>query len=459
MSKSLFKQFSEVSSKEWKQKIQVDLKGADYNDSLIWKSNEGIDVKPFYHQDEFDKLPDTSSSKATSFQICQTIYVANVSESNKKAIDSLNRGAEALRFIIPTEEVSIPELLKHVDYSGLSLYFELQFLALDYINKINALQTEHNSVYILTDIIGNLAKTGNWYSNLQEDHNRFDSITQISSTLAVDTTLYQNSGANITQQLAYGLAHLNEYLNHISENLTEDLITKLNVVFKVSIGSNYFFEIAKLRALRLLWRSLASEYNLNSECHIFATPSSRNKTIYDYNTNMLRTTTECMSAILGGANTISNLAYDSVYHKDNEFSDRISRNQLLILKHESYFNAVNNPADGAYYIESLTTQISEKALELFKDIEQNGGFLNQLKEGTIQRKIKESAQKEQTDFNNGKLVLLGTNKHPNPEDKMNDELEIYPFIKKNSRKTIIEPIIQKRLSNDLDFNRIQEEKN
>jgi methylmalonyl-CoA mutase len=224
------------------------------------------------------------------------------------------------------------------------------------------------------------------------------------------------------------------------------------------VGTNYFFEIAKIRALRRLWASLASEFGFNTECHIFATPSKRNKTIYDYNTNMLRTTTECMSAILGGANTINNLAYDAVYHKDNEFSERIARNQLLILKHESYFNKVNNPADGAYYIESLTTQISEKALELFKDVEANGGFLNQLKEGTIQRKIKENASKEQDQFNDGKLVLLGTNKHPNKEDLMQHELELYPFLKTNPIKTLIEPILEKRISNKLDFSRLEEEK-
>ncbi len=122
---------------------------------------------------------------------------------------------------------------------------------------------------------------------------------------------------------------------------------------------------------------------------------------------MLRTTTECMSAILGGADAVSNLAYDALYHKDNEFGDRFSRNQLLVLKHESYFDKVANPADGSYYIENLTQQLSEKALALFKDIEVNGGFITQLIEGTIQRKIQESASKEQELFDSGKEILLG----------------------------------------------------
>ncbi|MCB0382247.1 MAG: methylmalonyl-CoA mutase subunit beta [Psychroserpens sp.] len=458
MSKSLFKQFPEVSSKEWKQKIQVDLKGADYNDTLIWQTNEGIHVKPFYHRDEFDELPEVSASEATAFKICQTIFVANVNKSNSKALDAISRGAEALKFIIPSEDVSVEQLLQNIDTSQIRLYFELQFLSSEYVKQLNNTINPAHSIYINTDIIGNLASTGNWFSNLDSDHKQFETIVSNSNTFSINLSLYQNAGANIVQQLGYALAHANEYLNHFDTTLNQELKEKLTVVFNVSVGTNYFFEIAKLRALRSLWTSLATEYGVHTKCHIFATPSKRNKTIYDYNTNLLRTTTECMSAILGGADTVNNLAYDAIYHKDNEFGERIARNQLLILKHESYLNKVNNPADGAYYIESLTSQISEKALEIFKNIEANGGFLNQLKEGTIQRKIKENAAKEQEQFDTGKLVLLGTNKHPNKDDKMQNDIEIYPFIKTNPIKTLIEPIVEKRISNNLDYNRLEEEK-
>ena len=231
----------------------------------------------------------------------------------------------------------------------------------------------------------------------------------------------------------------------------------MSCVFKVSVGSNYFFEIAKLRALRLLWKSIAGTYHANPICEIIAQPSRRNKTLYDYNTNMLRTTTESMSSILGEADTLFNLPYDAIYHKDNEFGERIARNQLLILKHESYFNEVSNPAEGAYYIESLTTQLANKALEIFKTIEANGGFINQLFEGTIQRKIKESAKVEQDAMETGDISLLGTNKYPNSNDQMKDELELYPFVKIKSRKTLIEPIIEKRLSENLEQKRLKTE--
>jgi len=402
MNKKLFSDFESVSAKAWKQKIQVDLKGADYNDTLIWNTPEDINVKPFYHANEFD---DTNFIEvpSNSWKICQSIYVIDAKKSNTKALDAINRGVESLKFIIPNNEISIEALIQNIDTSSTPLHFELKFIDVNYINNIAQIK----GAIVHTDIIG--------------------------------------------QQLAYSLAHANEYLNHFKNDL------KSQITFNVSIGTNYFFEIAKLRALRVLWKILASEYNVFEECHIVTTPTKRNKTLYDYNTNMLRTTTECMSAILGGADTICNLPYDAIYHKDNEFGERISRNQLLVLKHESYFDAVKNASDGAYYIESLTSQLAKKALELFKNIEANGGFLSQLKSGLIQKKIKESATKEQEEFNNGNITLLGTNKHPNESDRMKDNLELYPFLKMNTRKTLIEPIIERRLAETIEQNRLKTE--
>jgi methylmalonyl-CoA mutase len=164
-----------------------------------------------------------------------------------------------------------------------------------------------------------------------------------------------------------------------------------------------------------------------------------------------------MSAILGEADAIANLPYDSLYHKDNEFGDRIARNQLLVLKYESYFDKVTNPADGSYYIESLTQQLAEKSLTLFKEIEANGGFLKQLNEGIIKRKIQESADKEQELFDSGKEILLGTNKYPNKDDKMKHDLELFPFVKNKPRKTLISPIVEKRLSEKLEQERLEKE--
>ena len=452
MDKPLFSDFDPVTSKQWKQKIQMDLKGADYNDTLIWTSNEGINVKPFYHSEDFEKLPNVSNTKASHFKICQTIFVDDVEMANGIARNAIDRGAEAIRFIIPSEKISVQDLLKSINHDKTLLYFELQFLSEEFIKAIPTKNT-----ILVTDIIAQLTKTGNWYKNLKDDHKQFETSVKHNKQFSVDTSIYQNAGATMTQQLAYGLGHASEYLNHLDSAFSSEDKQQLQVTFQVSVGTNYFFEIAKLRAFRELWRVSAEAFEVNPNCHILATPTKRNKTIYDYNVNMLRTTTECMSAVLGGADSINNLAYDHIYHKDNEFGQRIARNQLLILKHESYFDKVDNPADGSYYIETLTNELAEKALTLFKDIEANGGFLSQLKEGTIQRKIKESATKEQAQFDAKEIILLGTNKHANLEDKMADELELYPFVKTNLVKTLIEPIIEKRLSEAVEKERLEGE--
>ncbi|WP_111309020.1 methylmalonyl-CoA mutase subunit beta [Confluentibacter sediminis] len=456
MSNQLFNEFTPITSKQWKQNIQFDLKGADYNKTLIWKTNEDISVKPFYHSDDFTELPEVSNTKATQWHICETIYVVDVNKSNLKALKFIKKGADSIKFIIPADTISVEALLKNIDTSTTSIHLELQFLYEDFTNKIDAIHTKAG-IHIHTDIIGNLTRNGNWFTNLKDDFSRFENIIKTTNCFSIDMTLYQNAGANMVQQLAYALAHVNEYLNHLENVITNDAKQHITCIFNVSVGSNYFFEIAKLRALRLLWKTLASEYNFNSECQIYTTPTKRNKTLYDYNTNMLRTTTECMSAILGGSNTICNMSYDAIYHKVHTFGNRIARNQLLILKHESYFNKIDNPVDGAYYIETITNQLAEKALELFKNIETQGGFLKQLKENTIQRKIKESAEKEQQQFDSGDMVLTGTNAHMNMDDKMKEALELYPFVKIKQRKTLIEPIIEKRLSEKTEQQRLKNE--
>lgn len=454
MKHSLFSEFDPIPSKQWKQKIQFELKGEDYNDTLIWNSPENIKVKPFYSgKDLPDNLP--INSNTNGFKIGQNIFVFDLEKSIERALESINRGADNIIFTIENEEIDVAKLLEKLPLETCEIYFNLNFISVEYISKIEAIAKSKNAkIYCNLDPIGQLAKEGNWFKTPEKDN--FETLNLISkqvsqsSILSINSSLYQNAGANKVQELAYSLAHANEYLNRIST-------INQPIVFKISVGTNYFFEIAKLRAYRILFNSIAKEYNPNLECHLLVTPTKRNKTIYDYNVNMLRTTTECMSAIIGGADTITNLPYDALYHKDNEFGDRIARNQLLILKNESYFDKVNNPADGTYYIETLTQQLAEKALILFKDIEANGGFLKQLNEGIIKRKIQESADKEQELFDSGKEVLLGTNKYPNKDDKMKHDLELFPFVKVNPRKTLITPIIEKRLAEKIEQDRLGKE--
>ena len=455
MANNLFEEFEAVSTKQWKQQIQFELKGANYNDTLIWDSPEDIKVKPFYDASDLDKMVSVTT-KATEFKICQNIFVYDVDKSIARALNSIERGAESLRFSISDDTIDVVKLLSAMPLDEISVHFNFTFFSLAYIAKIDTfLKDKKASIFYNIDPIGQLAREGNWFPTPDKDN--FETLSQVfktntqQSVISIDAALYQNAGANMVQQIAYALAHANEYFNRISE-------INQPIVFQMAVGTNYFFEIAKLRAFRLLFNLLAKEYDHSFDCHLIVTPTKRNKTLYDYNVNMLRTTTECMSAILGGANTIANLPYDALYHKDNEFGDRIARNQLLVLKNESHFDKVNNPADGSYYIESLTQQLADKALVLLKDIEAKGGFLKQLNEGIIKRKIQESADASQALFDEGKEVLLGTNKYPNKQDQMKNDLELFPFVKIKPRKTLITPIIEKRLAEKLEQERLETEK-
>ena len=447
MKKHLLTDFDPVSAKAWKQKIQVDLKGAEYNETLISKTLEGIHIKPFYHNDDgiaTTEIPGTPSG----WNITQGVFIDDVKIANNIAIDALEKGAEAIVFTAE-KPFNIPSVFKDFPFSKATIYFDFSFLDIEFVKELSLYLTKHKAEFYLNlDPVGKLSKEGNWFKSQKEDFKALQSLSKTGNTISVDTTNYQNAGANMVQQLAYALAHANEYLNHQTTN---------SITFKIATGTHYFFEIAKIRALRILYASLAKEYNCSQTCHVIAQPSRRNKTVYDYNINMLRSTTEAMSSVLGGADAVCNMPYDVLYHKSNEFGERISRNQLLILKAESYFDVVSNPADGAYYIESVTQELASKALELFKQIEDSGGFIKQLLQGDIQKKIKESASKQQELFDNGSITLLGTNKHPNPMDLMKENLELFPFLKSNPRKTLIQPIIAKRLAEAIEQQRLAHE--
>lgn len=454
MAEKLFTDFEHVTSKQWKQQIQYDLKGADYNETLVWESPEGIKIKPFYHADETSEIL-YASNKNESFKICQNIFVFDLEKSVRRSLETLQRGAESLRFTIQDATIDVAKLLETLPLESTVVYFNLEFLNVEFVQKLNEIAQKRNATfYIQLDPINQLAKDGNCFTDLNTDFDLLNQIKTICTSvnfLSIDVTLYQNAGANMVQQIAYITSHAAEYFNRIPD-------LSGTIVVEVAVGSHYFFEIAKIRALRLVLESVAEEFNPELKFHILTTPSKRNKTLYDYNVNLLRTTTECMSAILGESDAVANLPYDALYHKENEFGDRISRNQLLVLKHESYFDKVNNPADGAYYIENITQQMSEKALLLFKEIEAAGGFITSLIEGTIQKKIQESAAKEQDLFDSGKEVLLGTNKYPNKDDRMSHDLELFPFVKTKPRKTLITPIIEKRLAEKIEKERLDNEK-
>ncbi|MGO3708236.1 MAG: methylmalonyl-CoA mutase subunit beta [Mesonia hippocampi] len=458
MTKTLFEDFSPTSAKEWTQKIQVDLKGDDFN-SLITHTNNGIDIKPFYHLENTPQTP--ISAAPTHWYITEKFTITHANQQ-KELKASIEKGTESLWLFFPKEIVNLTELLANIALENIPIFIEVENLNNTHLKELKRFLKKHKNhqIRLGIDIVGNLAKTGNWLSNLKQDHDLLLNFLEIhelcSVQVAINTQVYQHAGATQVQQLAYSLAHVNEYLNFITQKIP-NIKSVFKPLFKTAISTNYFFETAKLIALRDLYATLAEAYDMPEYIEILAFPSTRNKTLYDYNVNMLRSTTECMSAVLGNANFICNMPYDEIFHHQNNFGRRIARNQLLILKNESYFDKVENPTDGTYYITHLVEQLSEKALDIFKQIEKSGGFLAALKAGTIQRKVKESAEKEQAQFDKGEITLIGTNKYQNPEDKMAHELEKSPFLQKEKRKTLIEPIIAKRLAEKLEQTRLNEE--
>lgn len=461
-SKKLFEAFDSVSAKQWKQKIQFDLKGEDYNDVLVWESLEGISIKPFYNSEDYNATGPNTRTANTSWNIAEQFRISSDNPEEKTFSDAVSKGAESLVLKISNTGLA-PNLLNYLKRLEVPLHlvFDTSDTAIIDATLKNLADSKGNCIFHV-DPIGYLARTGNWRNSKKEDINHLESIVhegfknKAHSYLSVDMSLYQNAGATAVQQLAYGLAHAVEYLNILGEDVSK-IKEGTPITFTVSTGGNYFFEIAKLRALRWLWHTIAESYGIVQDCQILALPSLRNKTLYDYNLNMLRTTSECLSAILGGANTVCNLAYDHIYHVDNDFGNRIARNQLVLLKKESYLDAHAGAAEGSYYIEHLTHKLAEKALEVFKKIEYGGGFVEALYKGHIQKKIKESAQKEQQLFDEGKLVLIGSNVYANPDDRMKQELEINPFLQNRSEKTLIEPILKQRLSAAYEQKRLKNE--
>jgi len=454
-----FSTFDALGDKQWKQHIQMELGGKDYNDTLIWESPEGIAVKPFYSASSQKHQGYVIPNMPRNWQTIVAVFVDDPAVARHLVKTALEQGAKGL-YIQANSPFDCAKVFREIDLSQTRIYLRTSFLDSVFSKKSEAFfkkakATLHHNI----DPLFHLAHTGVWHTNCAADHqilgdliNDFEPEAQI---LGVHMDLYQNAGATITQQLGYALAHLHEAIHCLQSNGKKT--GQLRVTFMVSLGTNYFFEIAKMRALRLLVNRLGKTINLKISCHVLAMPSKRYSTIYDYNNNLLRHTTELMSGILGGANSLCNFPYDELYKKSHAFSQRLSRNQLLILERESFRELGQDMAQGAYYIESLTADLAEKALVLLKDIEASGGFLRQLKSGQIQKKIRESHAKANQDLHANVHTMLGINAFVDEGQRMQDQLELFPFDKKNPRKTLIEPILERRLATEIEQNRYNNE--
>ncbi len=438
----LFSDFSSVSTQEWMDKITVDLKGADFEKKLVWKTNEGFKVKPFYRQEDLEGLKTTeglpgqfpyirgNKKDDNTWFIRQDIIVEDPAEANAKALDILNKGVDSLGFKIKASELNIDyirTLLKDICCECVELNFktcqrhtlQLAELLVAYF-KENEYDPEKLYGSLNFDPISKMLRKGKDTSPI------ISQAKDLTETLAdyphfrciaVNSIILNNAGAYIYQELGYALAWGNEYLNRLVEaGLPVDLAAK-KIKFNFGISSNYFMEIAKFRAARMLWADIVKAYNPACDCACkmaaHAETSSFNLTLFDAHVNLLRTQTEAMSAAIAGVDSITVTPFDKTYETPNEFSERIARNQQLLLKEESHMNRIVDPAGGSYYIENLTVAIAQQAWNLFLQVEDEGGMVKAIQTDCVQNTINASNKARHEAVSKRKEILLGTNQYPN----------------------------------------------
>lgn len=488
----LFDQFPPVTTKEWMDKILADLKGADFNKKLVWKTDEGFDIMPFYRMEDIDNLryintlPGEfpylrgSRTKDNNWFIRQNIEVTDYSEANRKALTILMKGVDSLGFVLMDPESVNEEnfniLLRDIHIEAVEINFLCNGKAIEIFDNINNIVKRRGldpfsiKGAVEADPLGRLMRNGKLCVTPEEGFDYLALLTEKSSalpnmcTVHLNASDFGNSGGGIAQELAYGLAMGSEYLVQLTERglNTKDAASKIR--FSFSIGSEYFAEIAKLRAARLLWALITSGFEQmageGAKMKIHSVTGKWNKTVYDPYVNLLRTQTEVMSASLGGADSITVEPFDIAFRQPDEFSERIARNQQLILKEEAYFDKVADPAAGSYYIENLTSLLSESIWKLFLEIEEKGGFLAALKSGFIQRKLSESAEKAKKDVARRKRILLGTNQYPNIQEKISGTVDINKVFSRKSDESdlMLDPLMLWRGSEECEQIRIAVDK-
>ncbi len=413
----LFAEFNAATAQNWKNQIIKDLNGPDF-EKLIWKNPNGFDVNPFYTAEDI-KQNTPNLFTHSNWEIASKFLVQDEKQSNADALKALMGGASSLIFII-TKKTDLTLLLQDISIEHIELNFVLNHNDPNFIADFK-LHLKQRNIYhekingsICFDAINHFVETGNEIS--------LDFKTENSTlkTIGVNAALYQNAGATQTFELACTLAHAHEYVVALSN---KNINYKNPFYFTVAIGADFFGEIGKLRALRKLWILLAQEYNINQEIHIHCQTSLLNKSALDANNNMLRTTIEGMIAVIGGCNSLTINSYNAGFEPSSDFSERMARNQQLILKEESYLHHTADMGAGSYYIEKLTDELASKAWDEFKEIENKGGFIACLKSNFIQNKIKDQADHLIQQFQSGEIVLVGVNKFQDKsqEARINNE--------------------------------------
>ena len=448
--KQLLTEFPPVSTEQWEEVITKDLKGADYDKKLVWKTAEGIAVRPYYRAEDLKRVqhmesqaghfPFVRGAKTDNSWLVRQCYCAcdDKKKANAQALDGMMKGVNSLSFClceVPTQE-EFEQLMKgiyadavEVNFVGTGCKSSLALIELmtAYAKKTNA---KLDSVCGSTDFNPLKKLTQKGYMNEQAFENAKAQIVAAKElkrwrTVGVSGSVIHNAGGTIVQELAFALSMGNEYLSRLTDmGLTVDEVAR-RIKFTFSVGASYFMEIAKFRAARLLWANIVNAYRPEKECSermkIHAETSAWNQTAYDAYVNMLRGTTEAMSAALAGVDSLEVLPFDTPLQAPSEFSNRIARNTQILLKEESHFDQVADPAAGSYYIETLTQSIANEAWKLFKQVEEKGGYVAAFKAGFIQEQVKTAAQKRDSNIATRRDILLGTNQYPNFNETLKKE--------------------------------------
>ncbi len=428
--------FDTFSLSDWEKKAEEALKGKSVN-SLNTNTYENIKLKPLYSKEDFDnekasQLPGQPDYRrganslgylSQEWKVAQKVAVQE-GESLKEALHtSLEKGQSAIA--INAEKMTIEEFMSLIEgvYTQFPFSIEINEKQIELLAELSKLSNcEKISGYIAMDPLAALNGT----SVKQDVYNKFANLIQSADssmpnlrTILVNTSVYNHAGANAVQELALvlstGVHHVQQFLN---QGLKLDTIFR-KMVFKFSIGANFFMEIAKLRAARLLWNKVTEAYGLNSQDHsmvITAETAAFTKTVYDPYVNILRAVNEAFAAVLGGIQYLHVSPFNEPEGRSTPFSERIARNTQLILKHEAHLEKVIDPAGGSWYIESLTEELAEKAWILFQEIEDQDGIEKCLASGWIQAQIAEVLANRSEDIFTRKKSVIGTNVYANLSD-------------------------------------------
>lgn len=429
--KTLFEDFKAPSKQDWVNKAITDLKGADFDRRLVWKNLNDLAIQPFYTRNEDRKTLNNTGENCELVTNYRRIIVNNGLESNKLAHKAIKEGMTGLLFDIRSD-VAPGDLLKEIDLSQIPVSFLLQKEQLSFADVFSTYLTKESidkntlKGYIDLDIFNNYLETGSYDNDLIDKladlQNEFQDVPNFKS-LVISGTIYQDAGANQVQEIAYTLNSMVFLIEELSKRGIDTKSIMNGLYFILGVSAEYFIEIAKFRVFNNLLNAIAGKYGIaDLQSGLAAKTSLWSKSVTDANTNMLRSTTEAMSALLGNVQAIELDPYDQAFKEPNDFSKRIAGNITTILKEESYFGKVANPVDGSYYIEELSVGMAENALQLFKQIEAEGGFQKAVESELIQRQIAEIRMKKIKLLSQRRQAMVGVNKYPNLMETISEKM-------------------------------------